>query len=104
MSAAPLVRRPDGFLERGGTVTRLEAFVDAAFAFSVTLLVISLDTIPESIPAMLEALRGIPAFAASFAQIALFWAAHVTWSRRFGLDDSWGAGCWCSWSWCTCTR
>jgi uncharacterized membrane protein len=87
MSAAP-ARRPDGFLERGATVTRLEAFVDATFAFAVTLLVIALSQIPASIPAMLDALKGVPAFAASFVQILLFWAAHVTWSRRFGLDDA----------------
>ena len=30
--------RADGFRERGAAVTRLEAFVDAAFAFAVTLL------------------------------------------------------------------
>jgi hypothetical protein len=29
----------------------------------------------------------VPAFAASFAQIMMFWFAHATWSRRFGLDD-----------------
>src|SRR6185503_7472521 len=87
MNSEALIRRPDGFLERGASVTRLEAFVDAAFAFAVTLLVISLDHIPDSIPAMLDALKGTPAFAASFAQIAMFWLAHETWSRRFGLDD-----------------
>jgi uncharacterized membrane protein len=81
------VRLPDGFLERGATVTRLEAFVDAAFAFAVTMLVISLDAIPTSIGGMLSALKGVPAFAASFAQIMMFWFAHATWSRRFGLDD-----------------
>ena len=37
MSDLPSLRRmPDGFLERGEQVTRLEAFVDAAFAFAVT--------------------------------------------------------------------
>jgi uncharacterized membrane protein len=80
-------RLPDGFLERGSEVTRLEAFVDATFAFAVTLLVISLESIPDSIPGMLQALKGVPAFAASFAQIMLFWSAHATWSRRFGLDE-----------------
>jgi len=78
---------PDGFLERGASVTRLEAFVDAAFAFAVTMLVISLDSIPDSISGMLQALKGVPAFAASFAQIMFFWSAHATWSRRFGLDE-----------------
>ena len=84
----------DGFRERGQQVTRLEAFVDAAYAFSVTLLVISLDAIPDSIPALIEALKGIPAFAASFAQIAFFWYSHASWSRRYGMND--GAGVWLS--------
>lgn len=81
-------RLADGFLERGAQVTRLESFVDAAFAFAVTLLVISLDTIPDSIPGLMKALKGVPAFAVSFLQIALFWQAHVIWSRRYGLDDT----------------
>ena len=76
-----------GISERGMQVTRLEAFVDAAFAFAVTLLVISLDAIPDSIQSLVEAMKGVPAFAASFAQIALFWYAHATWSKRYGLDD-----------------
>jgi uncharacterized membrane protein len=84
----PLTRRPDGFLDRGAGVTRVEAFVDAAFAFAVTLLVISLDAMPSSIGAMLDALKGVPAFLASFLQIMMFWSAHATWSRRFGLDDA----------------
>ena len=53
----------------------------------MTLLVISLDSIPSSISSMVEALKGVPAFAASFAQSMFFWSAHATWSRRFGLDD-----------------
>lgn len=80
-------RMKDGFLRRGDQVTRLEAFVDAAFAFAVTLLVISIDAIPSGIDDLLDALKGVPAFAASFAMIAMFWAAHARWSRRFGLDD-----------------
>jgi hypothetical protein len=79
--------RSDGFLERGADVTRLEAFVDAAFAFALTMLVISLDSMPKGMPELLLALKGAPAFAASFAQVAWFWYAHVTWSRRYGLDD-----------------
>ncbi|HVF34919.1 MAG TPA: TMEM175 family protein [Candidatus Saccharimonadia bacterium] len=86
MDRTPPMRK-DGFRERGHQVTRLEAFVDAAFAFAVTLLVIRVGTVPESVPAMVEALKGIPAFAASFALVAMFWHAHNTWSRRFGLDD-----------------
>lgn len=74
-------------VDRGTEVTRMEAFVDAAFAFAVTLLVISLDSVPSSIPEFEVALKGIPAFAGSFALIAMFWWAHAVWSRRYGLQD-----------------
>ncbi|HMB56830.1 MAG TPA: TMEM175 family protein [Arenimonas sp.] len=77
----------DGFRERGAQVTRQEAFVDAAFAFALSLLVISANEIPKSIPALLLAMRGVPAFAGCFLQVAWFWHAHVRWSRRYGLDD-----------------
>ena len=77
-----------GLRERGQDVTRLEAFVDAAFAFALTMLVISLDAIPADIAELEAALKGIPAFAASFYLVALFWNAHVRWSRRYGLDDA----------------
>lgn len=80
-------RRSDGFRERGDKVTRLETFVDAAFAFAVTLLVIAGDGVPGSIADLLVALEDVPAFAAAFALIALFWSAHDTWSRRYGLTD-----------------
>ncbi len=37
-----------GFRMRGLDMTRIEVFVDAAFAFAVTMLVISFDAIPTS--------------------------------------------------------
>ena len=79
---APPPRMQDGFVHRGRQVTRLEAFVDAAFAFAVTLLVISIDAIPDSRAALVLALKSVPSFAACFAMIAMFWAAHARWSRR----------------------
>lgn len=82
-------RRSDGFRERGDKVTRLETFVDAAFAFAVTLLVISAGSLPESIEDLFGALEQVPAFAAAFALLAIFWSAHDTWSRRYGLNDRW---------------
>ena len=72
---SPQDRRHDGFRERGRNVTRLEAFVDAAFAFAVTLLVISLDGIPGDTSQLLDALKQIPAFAASFCLLVFFWFA-----------------------------
>ena len=51
-----------GFRQRGMEMTRIEVFVDAAFAFAVTMLVISFDQIPQSFNEMVEAVKGIPAF------------------------------------------
>lgn len=66
---------------------RLETFVDAAFAFALTLLVISFDAVPQSYEELLLALRGIPAFVASFAIMVMLWVAHHGWSRRYRLDN-----------------
>ena len=76
-----------GFRLRGEAVTRLETFVDAAFAFAVTLLVVSFDAMPDTAGELYEALRRLPAFLAGFAILAMFWHAHHRFSRRFGLQD-----------------
>ena len=79
----------DGFRQRGENMTRLETFTDAAFAFSVTLLVVGGgDSIPSNFDEMIIAMKQVPAFAASFANIMLFWHAHHVWSRRFGLENA----------------
>ena len=67
--------------------TRLEGFVDASFAFVVTMLIISAGHVPSSIPDMLNALRGVPAFALSFLLIARFWKGHRDWSRCYDIED-----------------
>ena len=68
--------------------TRLEGFVDASFAFAVTVLVISFGHVPASVPEMLHALRGLPAFAVSFLLIARIWKAHRDWSRQYDIEDT----------------
>lgn len=77
----------NGFRMRGMEMTRIETFTDAAFAFSVTLVVISVGAVPSSYDDLIGAIKMIPAFAISFALLMMFWSAHWTWSRRFGLDD-----------------
>ena len=76
------------FYHRGTATTRLEAFVDAAFAFALTLLVISFDAVPQSYDELVIALRGVPAFLFAFSILAMFWIAHRNWSMRFGLDTT----------------
>lgn len=80
-------RRIKGRILRGENMTRIETFVDAAFAFAFTMLVISIDEIPESPPELLELSRDIPAFLISASIIGAVWLAHATWSRTFGLQD-----------------
>lgn len=84
---AGLPRDAAGIRPRGLGMTRTEAFTDAAFAFAVTLLVISIDEVPTTYGQLIQAMEGIPAFGLSFALLALFWHGHWTWSRRFGLED-----------------
>lgn len=85
----PDTHTKDGFLIRGAEMTRLETFVDAAFAFAVTLLVVGGgDNIPTSYEEFGLAMQRVPAFALSFANIVFFWYAHYTWSRRYGLEDA----------------
>ena len=76
------------FRLRGLEVTRLDTFIDAAFAFVLTLLVISFDDIPSNISEMLAAVKRIPGFAASFGILMMFWLQHRMWSRRYGLENS----------------
>lgn len=59
---------------------RLDAFVDAAFAFAVSLLIIAGGRPPESFDELVTALGRIPAFAMGFALIVMFWLGH----RQFG--------------------
>lgn len=67
--------------------TRLEGFVDSAFAFAMTLIVISIGHVPSDVPEMLQALRGLPTFAVCFLLIARFWAMHRFWSRHYDIED-----------------
>lgn len=79
--------RLNGFRLRGTDMTRLEGFVDAAFAFAITMLIIAGQEVPKDVHALLGAFTDVPAFAASIAVLAIFWKGHWLWSRRFGLED-----------------
>ncbi len=80
-----------GFRIRGLEMTRIEVFVDAAFAFALTMLAISFDEIPGNFQEMMAALKRTPAFIAAAAWLVWIWWNHNSWSRRFGLEDAWTA-------------
>jgi len=77
-----------GFRMRGMEMTRTEVFVDAAFAFAVTMLVISFDAIPRSYAEVIVAIKGIPAFIIAVVQLVWIWYTHNKWSRRYGLETA----------------
>lgn len=77
-------------------MTRLETFIDAAFAFAVTMMVIATDRVPDNITGLLDAFKNVPAFIASVAVIGIFWRGHWLWSRRYGLED--GTSIFISWA------
>jgi uncharacterized membrane protein len=72
---------------RGREISRIEAFSDAAFAFAVTLLVVSLE-VPDSYRDLVDTLRGFPAFGVCFAILVVIWHHHYVFFRRYGLDDA----------------
>jgi uncharacterized membrane protein len=88
--------RLDGFRLRGIEMTRLETFIDAAFAFAVTMMVIASERVPDDITALLAAFKHVPAFLASVMVLGIFWRGHWTWSRRYGLED--GVSIFISWA------
>ncbi|MBU3003828.1 TMEM175 family protein [Paraglaciecola arctica] len=75
------------FKMRGDNMTRIETFVAAAFAFAVTMLVISVGSVPETMQDFVDATKQIPAFTASCALIMWIWHSHAVWCRRYGLED-----------------
>ena len=80
--------RLGGFRLRGIAMTRLETFIDAAFAFAISMLVIAAQQIPDNIQAVLAAFKNVPTFICSIAVLGIFWRGHCLWSRRYGLEDT----------------
>src|ERR1700745_694126 len=72
---------------RGMEMTRLETFIDAAFAFAISMLVIAAQQIPDNIQTLLAAFKNVPPFVCSIAVLGIFWRGHWLWSRRYGLED-----------------
>src|SRR5436190_5821299 len=84
LDALPRLR---GFRLRGMEMTRLETFIDAAFAFAISMLVIAANQVPDNIEELLGAFRHVPASMASDVVLGIFWRGHWKWSRRYGLED-----------------
>src|SRR4026209_2102534 len=77
-----------GFRLRGMQMTRLETFIDAAFAFAISMLVIAAQQIPDNIQTLLAAFKNVPTFVCSIAVLGIYWRGPWLWGPRFGV----GAG------------
>ena len=77
----------DQFKIRNESPTRLENFSDAVFAFSITLLMISLE-VPDSFTQILQLTDELIAFAVTIIPLFVLWQQHRQFFRRYGLDDS----------------
>ena len=78
--------RPAAFRWRGTEVSRIEGFSDAALAFAVTLLVVSLE-VPASLEELMWAVESFPVFGITFAFIVGIWFFHFQFFRRYGMED-----------------
>lgn len=76
------------FRIRGLEVSRIENFVDAVFAFSLTLLVVSLE-VPKTYDELVQTMSGFLAFAVCFSLLFLIWWTHYSFFRKYGLQDGW---------------
>jgi len=74
------------FRWRGGDVSRLEGLTDAVIALALTLVMLSLQ-IPRTGDELFTMLRQLPAFAVTFAVLAMIWWYHFQFHRRYGLEN-----------------
>lgn len=79
-------KRSPAFHTRSREVSRIEAFSDVVFGFSLTLLVVSLE-VPHTFSELMGDMRGFVPFAVCFAIFGQVWWQHHNFFRRYGLDD-----------------
>lgn len=74
------------FRHRGNEMLRIEALSDAVFAFSVSLLVASLE-VPQTFAELKIILQGAIPFFATVSLIFLFWYQQYIFFRHYAMND-----------------
>src|SRR5712664_2843392 len=75
------------FRWRSHEISRTEGLSDAVFGFAITLLVVSLE-VPKTFGELMQTMRGLGAFAISFALLFMIWFNQYKFFRRYGLQDN----------------
>lgn len=78
--------RAEQFRHRSNEIKRIEALSDAVFAFSVSLLVASLE-VPQTFEELQVILKGAVPFFATVSLIFLFWYQQYVFFRHYALND-----------------
>jgi uncharacterized membrane protein len=81
------INKSDVIKWRSHEPSRIETFSDAAFAFALTLIIVSIE-VPKTFDALMETMRGTLSFAACFALLFNIWNNQNVFFRRYGLNDS----------------
>lgn len=75
------------FRHRGTEIHRIETFSDAVFAFSISLLIMSLE-VPQTFGELKVIIQNFPPFLATVLLVALFWKEQNRFFRYYGFSDS----------------
>lgn len=84
--AAAHINTSDGIKWRSHEPSRIETFSDAAFAFALTLIIVSIE-VPKTFDDLMETMKGTLSFALCFAVLFNIWNSQNVYFRRFGLND-----------------
>ena len=85
-SSAPSAAQSFAFRRRGTQTSRLEAFSDAVFALTLTLLLVSTE-VPKTYRELIDKLSGFLPFVLCFVIFITIWLQHFFFFRRYGLTD-----------------
>lgn len=82
-----LEQHNDPFRHRGKEITRIEAFSDAVFAFSISLLIMSLE-VPQTFRELMHIVHGFLPFLCTVGLVFIFWHQQYKYFRHYGLNDN----------------
>src|ERR1700744_5583068 len=83
---AAKVNNNDSIKWRSHEPSRIETFSDAAFAFALTLIIVSIE-VPKSFDDLIVTMKGTLSFAVCFVALFKIWNNQNLVFRRYGIND-----------------